>query len=185
MCSSKQSILASTELPSDLLAAIRDVYEPAGMRVTDAPWREAESAEYEACRFGLNGHTVVFRVAKTTPTKTGQFVTLWKRPIPSASIAPLDIADGVAFVVVSVFDAKYRGQFVLPQKLLVAKKIMSRNGRSGKRAIRVYPPWSKPEAKEAIKTQQWQLRYFLPFEPGGSVDAEQVSRLFSVRNVLQ
>ena len=42
---------------------------------------------------------------------------------------------------------------------------MSHDGLGGKRAIRVYPPWSYPVAKVAIKTQQWQLRYFVALAP--------------------
>lgn len=169
---------APDDLPNDLLAAIREVYLPAGLQSTQAAQREAESHEYGACRFGLDGRTIVFRVAKTTPTKIGQFVTLWKRPTPDSVIAPLDTDDGIAFVVVSVFDATHRGQFVFDQKTLASKGVMAINGKGGKRAIRVYPPWVKPVAKAAIRTQQWQLRYFLALEQNGTADAVQVRRLF-------
>ena len=128
-------------IPNELVAAIQDVYKPAGMQLTDLALREAESVEYGASRFGLDGHTIAFRVAKTTPTKIGQFVTIWKRPTSGSIIAPLDVDDGVAFVVVSVFDATHRGQFVFDQKILASKGIMAINGKGGKRAIRVYPPW--------------------------------------------
>ena len=167
-------------IPSELIAAIQDVYKPAGMQLTDLPLREAESAEYGASRFGLDGHTIVFRVAKTTPTKIGQFVTIWKRPRSGSTIAPLDVDDGVAFVVVSVSDATHRGQFVFDHKILASKGIMAINGKGGKRAIRVYPPWVKPVAKEAVRTQQWQLRYFLSLEQSASADSVQVRRLFEV-----
>lgn len=63
-------------------AALHDLYLPAGLQLTRPIVAEAESAEYGACRFALEGHSIVFRVAKITPTKTGQFVTLWKRPAP-------------------------------------------------------------------------------------------------------
>ncbi|WP_371356102.1 MepB family protein [Pseudomonas chlororaphis] len=167
-------------LPNDLIAAIQDVYKPAGMQLTDAALREAESSEYGASRFGLDGHTIVFRVAKITPTKIGQFVTIWKRSTAGSPIAPLDVGDGVAFVVVSVSDATQCGQFVFDQKILVSKGIMAINGKGGKRAIRVYPPWAKPVAKEAVRTQQWQLRYFLPFEQSGNANSVKVRQLFAV-----
>lgn len=167
-------------LPCELITAIEHVYTPAGMRLTAAPLREAESSEYGASRFGLDGHAIVFRVAKTTPSKIGQFVTIWKRPISGGIISPLDIADGVAFVVVSVCDATHRGQFVFDQKILAAQGIMAINGKGGKRAIRVYPPWVKPIAKAAVKTQQWQLCYFLPLEQNASADSVRVRRLFAV-----
>lgn len=171
---------ASGSLPQDLIAALREVYEPAGMKVTKAALREVESSEYGASRFGLDGHTIVFRVAKTTPTKIGQFVTIWKRASLDNDIAPLDISDGLAFVVVSVFDETHRGQFVFNQKLLVEKGIMSQNGKGGKRGIRVYPPWTKPVAKEAVRTQQWQLQYFLSLAQDGTGDSIQVRKLFKV-----
>ena len=167
-------------IPNELVAAIQDVYKPAGMQLTGLALREAESAEYSASRFGLDGHTIVFRVAKTTPTKIGQFVTIWKRPRSGSTIAPLDVDDGVAFVVVSVSDATHRGQFVFDHKILASKGIMAINGKGGKHAIRVYPPWVKPVAKEAVRTQQWQLRYFLSLEQSGSADSVQVRRLFEV-----
>ena len=167
-------------IPNELVAAIQDVYKPAGMQLTGLALREAESAEYSASRFGLDGHTIVFRVAKTTPTKIGQFVTIWKRPRSGSTIAPLDVDDGVAFVVVSVSDATHRGQFVFDHKILASKGIMAINGKGGKRAIRVYPPWVKPVAKQAVRTQQWQLRYFLPLEQSGNADSVQVRRLFEV-----
>jgi hypothetical protein len=42
---------------------------------------EKESSEYCAYRFEINTKKILFRQAKITPTKTGQFVTLWKRNI--------------------------------------------------------------------------------------------------------
>ncbi|MFP2908481.1 MepB family protein [Pyxidicoccus sp. 3LFB2] len=170
---------ASGHLPHDLLVAIREVYAPAGLNVTPPALREAESAEYGACRLALDGRTVVFRVAKTTPTKVGQFVTLWKRPMPDAEIAPIDSDDGVALVVVSVGEAAHRGQFVFPQKTLVDKGIMSRANKGGKRAIRVYSPWSRPVVQEAVRTQKWQLQYFLPLPLDESSGPARVRQLFA------
>ncbi len=167
---------ASGHLPHDLLNAIRNAYEPAGMNITTPARREAESSEYGACRLAIDGRAIVFRVAKTTPTKLGQFVTLWKRP--GVEIAPLDSDDGVAFVVVSVSDAAHHGQFVFAQKTLVEKGVMSRAGKGGKRAIRVYPPWSKPVVQEAIRTQKWQLQYFLPLLFDRNSDPPRVRKLF-------
>ena len=40
---------------------------------------EKESSEYCAHRFEINNKKILFRQAKITPTKIGQFVTLWKR----------------------------------------------------------------------------------------------------------
>lgn len=154
------------------------IYQSPGVVVTQAMQPEVESSEYGACRLGLNGKNVVFRVAKTTPTKTGQFVTLWKRSLLSGEIAPFDSSDGVDFVIISVANATHHGQFIFNQQVLLKHDVMSHIGKGGKRAIRVYPPWSSPTAKEALKTQHWQLRYFLPIMQDMHADAAQVRRLF-------
>jgi hypothetical protein len=134
--------------------AMRGLYVLAGVVATQAPQREQESSDYGACRIELYGRAVVFLISKITPTKIGQFVTLWKRPMPSDEIAPLDSDDGVDLVVVSVADTTQRGQFVFNKHALLKHSAMSRNGHGGKRGIRVYPPWTKPVAKDAIKTQR-------------------------------
>lgn len=166
-------------LPGDVMVAIGQVFEPAGLHLTEMVVREAESAEYGAARFALNGHKVVFRTAKTTPTKLGQFVTIWKRPTPDGDIAPLDSRDGIAFVLVGVSDAMHKGLFVFDQAVLVAKGVFSSAGEGGKRAMRVYPPWVQLTAKAAIVTQRWQCRYFISLDQDGTVDVELLRRLFN------
>lgn len=168
------------ELPLVLVAALEGLYRAAGLEVTTAPGREEESAEYGACRLGIANSRVAFRVAKTTPTKIGQFVTIWKRPDPAAEIAPLDSEDGVDFVVVSVADATHHGHFVFDKLALLKHGVMSRDGEGGKRAIRVYPPWSVPVVKEAIRTQQWQMRYFVGLTPADEGAPAQLRKLFHV-----
>lgn len=152
---------ACGNLPQDLLFALDGLYAQAGVRVTGTPRREPESGDYGACRLGLDGRPAVFRVARTTPTKVGQFVTLWKRPAPDGEIAPFDSADDIELVIVAVADAARRGQFVFDRQALIRHGVMSRDGGGGKRALRVYPPWSSPVAKEAIRSQRWQLNYFV------------------------
>jgi hypothetical protein len=168
------------ELPQELVLAMDTLYRLARVATTRAPRREQESREYGACRLDLDGVAVVFRVAKTTPTKVGQFVTIWKRPLPSDEIAPLDSRDGVDVLVVSVTDACHHGQFVFDQRALLEYGVMSRDGQGGKRAIRVYPPWSKPVSKDAIRTQRWQLRYFVPLAPQEASAAARLRELLHV-----
>lgn len=126
-----------------------------------APVPEAESAEYGACRTDLHGKRLVLRVAKTTPTKTGQFVTVWKRPHPDADIAPLDDADPVDAVIIAVTDGAQHGLFILPRSVLVERGVMSRAGQGGKRALRVYPPWCAPQSIQAQRAQRWQGEWFV------------------------
>lgn len=126
-----------------------------------APVPEAESADYGACRADLHGKRLVLRVAKTTPTKTGQFVTVWKRPHPD--IAPLDEADPVDAVIIAVADGDgaRHGFFIFPRSALIERGVMSRAGQGGKRALRVYPPWCAPESTLAQRTQRWQAQWFV------------------------
>ncbi|EKT3966171.1 MepB family protein [Flavobacterium psychrophilum] len=126
---------------------------------------EKESAEYVAHRFEINNLKILFRQAKITPTKVGQFVTLWKRKKNKNSIEPFEISDHIDLFVINVKTEKRFGQFVFPKSVLIEKGIVS-DKKEGKRAIRVYPPWDKTENKQAQKTQKWQLDYFLeiPFD---------------------
>ena len=126
-----------------------------------APVPEAESADYGACRADLHGRRLVLRVAKTTPAKTGQFVTVWKRPHPGAEIAPLDEADPVDAVVIAVDDGARHGFFIFPRSVLLERGVMSRTGAGGKRALRVYPPWCAPASIQARRTQRWQGGWFV------------------------
>lgn len=163
-------------LPKELSAAIKDVYLPAGMKVTNA-FEEQESKDYGACRLDLDDRKVVFRVAKTTPKKVGQFVTVWQRPREGTPYVPFNVSDGVEFIVVSVSDATHTGQFVFDKKVLVEQGIMGSADVRGKGAFRVYSPWSKPENKTAIKTKEWQIRYFLS---QNTLDLDTVRRLFRI-----
>ncbi len=175
----KRENLALSSLPHHLSSAIKNVYKPALLDITEEPLFEAESSEYGACRFGLADYSVAFRVAKTTPTKVGQFVTTWKRPKSGDHILPLDDNDEVDFLIVSVFDETHRRQFIFSKRLMIKKGIMSIRGRGGKLAFRVYPPWTNPRAKAAIKTQSWQLKHFLPIKQDGTADSRQVHQLFT------
>lgn len=57
----------------------------------------SESKEYGACTFSINNQLVIFRAAKITPTKTDQFVVLWKR-IGGGPIIPYDMADPMHYL---------------------------------------------------------------------------------------
>lgn len=163
---------------SDLLAAQRLVYEPAGLICKNVV-NERESKEYSACDFELNGRHVKFRTGKITPTKVGQFVTLWKR-IGNGSIMPYDITDPVDLFVVSVRSNEHVGQFVFPKMILYEKGILSKNGKGGKRAMRIYPSWDVTESKQAKKTQEWQLNYFIETSPDKLIDIQRLQNLIKI-----
>ena len=152
-----------------------DACSAAGIGVTTPLAPEPESAEYGAWRVGIAGHNVVVRSARTTPTKIGQFVTLWKRM--EKDIAPLDSADDVQFAAIHVGDGKQEGWFIVDRAALLAHGVMSRDGAGGKRALRVYPPWCAPVARQAVRSQQWQLNYFVA---AGADDAQRARRLLAL-----
>lgn len=148
-----------TDKHQDLLLAQESIYEPCNLKLHDYV-TENESQEYGACRFQLNDYRIVFRVAKITPTKVGQFVTIWKR-IGSGPIMPFDLNDPVDFFIVSVRDQDRLGQFIFPKQVLYDKGYVSKNGNGGKRAMRVYPPWVTVDSPIAHKTKEWQINYFV------------------------
>ncbi len=162
----------------DLAIALNRIYTPCGFDWT-SPLAEPESAEYGAYRFAVNGRSALFRVAKITPTKTGQFVTLWKRS-SNGPIEPYSISDPIDLVIISVKEGNKFGQFIFPKAVLVQKGIVSSATKAGKRAIRVYPPWSQTNSKQAQQTQHWQLEFFLEINKDGSLDIKRAQQLFNL-----
>ncbi|MCP1995882.1 MepB family protein [Flavobacterium sp. HSC-61S13] len=140
------------------------IYDVLGLTCT-IPLLDEESSEYAACSFNINKHEIIFRSAKITPTKIGQFVTLWKRS-KSGPIEPFQIDDTFDFLVVCVQHDKRFGQFIFPKSILHQKGILSDSKRDGKRAFRLYPAWDQPTSKQALKTQEWQLNYFYEISEG-------------------
>lgn len=149
------------KLPINLELAIEQLYTKAGMKITQLPILENESIEYNACRFSIENKNIVFREGKTTPTKIGQFVTSWKRPVDI--IVPFDSTDDIDFFIVGAADEKNIGQFIFDKNILIEKGIMSHINKKGKTAFRIYPPWTYPTSKQATNTQKWQIQYFVDF----------------------
>lgn len=146
-------------LPKNLVTAKELVYDICGFECSE-PQPEKESQEYDAFDFKIGESQIKFRSAKITPTKTGQFVTLWKRNI-NGIIEPFDYKDEIDFVIVSVQKENLLGQFIFPKEILLKKGIFTSENKEGIRATRVYPPWDETTSKQAQKTQKWQLDYFL------------------------
>ncbi|ARZ66165.1 MepB family protein [Streptomyces sp. HU2014] len=166
-------------IPGDLLRAKELAYDPAGF-VCAPPVPEAESAEYGACAFTLDGLSVRFRTARTTPTKAGQFVTVWQRSA-SGPIRPFDAADPVDLFVISTREGDRFGQFVFPLEVLRERDIVSVDGSGGKRAFRVYPPWVTTTSRQARGTQAWQVRHFLRLSEDEPLDVPRARALYHPR----
>lgn len=135
----------------------KNIYKKNNISISDLK-PENESAEYFACDAIFEGKIAKFRIAKVTPKKVGQFVTLWKRE-NNGPIQPFDALDNIDFVIVAVQDGEKMGQFIFPKSILITKEIFS-DKKEGKRAIRVYPSWDIAVNPQAIRTQKWQLQYF-------------------------
>jgi hypothetical protein len=161
----------------DLIIAQELVYDKCGYEYT-TPLKESESAEYSACLFKLNGQTIKYRNAKITPTKIGQFVTLWKRK-GDGPIQPFDSSDPIDLFIINVRKGNHLGQFIFPKSVLIAQGILSTKKKEGKRAMRVYPPWDITTSKQAQKTQQWQLEYFLDIPSKKPLDLVLAKKLLN------
>jgi hypothetical protein len=121
--------------------------------------QELESQEYKACRFELDNQKIVCRTAKITPTKAGQFVTIWKRN-ELGKTCPFEEADEIDLIIINCVNGQNTGYFKFPKDILITKRIISTRIKVGKMGIRIYPTWDKADNPQAIRTQKWQLEYF-------------------------
>lgn len=169
--------MATKAIHADFYIAKSLLYDKCGFELTE-PIAENESSEYGACRFKLNGNKIQFRVSKITPTKTGQFVTIWQRDQHGVT-QPFHEADELDFIIICSRSGDTFGQFIFPKAVLVEKGIIAGKGKEGKRGIRVYPPWDKPTNKQAEKTQSWQTKYFFQSDNNNSADVNAVKKLLS------
>lgn len=151
------------------------VFKPCNLSLKNIK-SESESQEYAAQTFQLNEYKVLFRKAKITPTKTGQFVTLWKRNEKGIT-EPFNLTDDFDFYIIVTKTATNFGLFIFPKKVLHDNKILSDPTKDGKRGIRVYPIWDETINKQAQKTQNWQTQYFLDLSDPTQIDLKRANNL--------
>ena len=168
-----------SQIHSDLQAVNKFVTATLGFTCTP-PVADTESADYGAHTFKINELSVKYRAAKITPTKTGQFVTLWKRN-GDGPIQPFDISDDIDLFIISTRHDMDFGLFIFPKSILHDKGIIS-GKREGKRAIRVYPPWNTDLNRQAQKSQHWQADYFLKIENDHSTDLARAKMLLTLKS---
>lgn len=173
----KPSYSQENSHPQELAKLQQILFKPYGVILSDVK-SEPESKEYSAHKISLNGKKGLFRVAKTTPTKIGQFVTLWKRN-KDGPIEPFNSEDGIDFVIICTPYKNHSGHFIFTNDILIEKSIFSHKGKEGKRGFRVYPTWDKCDSKQAQKTQEWQRAYFLEISPEGKFDQVLANKLYS------
>jgi hypothetical protein len=163
---------------NELILAQKHIYDKCLFPFSE-PITEVESAEYGACRFTLNGSKIIFRTAKITPTKIGQFVTIWKRNAEGIT-APFDVSDDFDVIIIHTRKDEKWGQFVFSKAILLEKGIISQKNKGGKRGFRVYPPWDVVDNKQAEKTKKWQTDYFLEVIEEVKIDVKKASILFGL-----
>lgn len=169
--------LTSLLVQTDLSIAKELVYDKCGFELTHL-LAEPESTEYGAFTFRLNGKKVKHRASKITPTKTGQFVTIWKRT-QNGITAPFEVSDDIDLLIITARGEHHLGQFIFPKSTLLDKGIISGPTQAGKRGMRVYPPWDKVTNKQAEKTQKWQTAYFLEISDQKPVNVAQAKKLLA------
>ncbi len=120
---------------------------------------DKEAKEYNGCSYQEDEFIIIERTAKITPKKIGQFVTFWKRNSQQIT-TPYSYTDLFDFLIIKVNFNDSTGYFKFSKDVLIKNGIISSEKKEGKRGFRVYPIWDKPTSKQALKTQQWQLKHF-------------------------
>ncbi|SFM98925.1 hypothetical protein SAMN05421594_0150 [Chryseobacterium oleae] len=154
------------------------IFQPLELKLLNIE-EDTESKDYSGCGFTLSDLKIKFRTAKITPTKTGQFVTIWKRN-EKGETAPFDSNDVFDFYLISAFNDTHKGIFIFPKEILVEKQILSHGKKMGKRGIRVYPTWDLTESKQAKATQKWQTEYFFDLSQNSEAHLQKVKILFDL-----
>lgn len=154
------------------------IYEPNDLTVKSVQ-EEKQNSKYGAGRFQLSSRTVRFRVANITPTKVGQFVAFWEKDIHNKN-QPYLYEEAPDLLVITTFKNENEfGQFIFPKEILLKKDIFRSSSTKGKMAIRVYPIWDSPSSKQAMKTQKWQLPYFVDMCHSNKLPVEKIMELYS------
>ncbi|UOU97331.1 MepB family protein [Chryseobacterium daecheongense] len=162
----------------NLKTVIELIFKPLGLICSDIT-EDPECKEYSGFNFMANHLKMKFRISKITPTKTGQFVTIWKRNENKETI-PFEINDNFDFYLIMTCKDDLSGIFIFPKKTLSEKGVLSDGEKIGKRGIRVYPKWDYTENKQAKRTQEWQTKYFLEFSDDKETILQQAKFLLNI-----
>ncbi len=156
----------------------KKIYEPNNLTVKSVQEKK-QNAKYGAGRFQLNSKTVRFRVANITPTKVGQFVAFWEKDENNKN-QPFIYEEAPDLLVITTFKNENEfGQFIFPKEILLEKDILRSTSTKGKMALRVYSSWDKPTSKQAMKTQKWQLPYFVDISDSRKLPMDKIIELYS------
>lgn len=154
------------------------IYKNTVLTVTSVQ-EEKQNAKYGAGTFKLSSKTIRFRVAHTTPTKIGQFVAFWEKDENNKN-QPFLYEEAPDLLVITTFKNETEfGQFIFPKDVLLKQSILMSHSTKGKMAIRVYPSWDHPSSKQAMKTQEWQLPYFIDMSHPNKLLLEKIKKLYT------
>lgn len=145
-------------IPKFLLRLQKKLFDLYHLTIEEIQY-DKESEDYNAIKFECKNKIIIFRTAKITPKKIGQFVTLWKRS-KNGPIEPFHYKDNIDLYIIETINENRNGYFIFPKVVLNEKGILL-GKYIGKRGFRVYPPWDTPNNKQGITTQNWQLFYFV------------------------
>ena len=168
----------SNNLYSELELINKYVFQVCGIELKNVE-TELESQEYFAHNFEFNNQKVKFRMAKITPTKTGQFVSIWKRN-QNGITEPHCISDNFEFYIIGTKEETKLGVFIFNKTILSENKILTNKNGEGKRGIRVYPTWNLTTNKQAQKTQNWQTKYFVEISNNNQIDITKAKKLLNL-----
>ncbi len=139
---------------------------------------EKQNSKYGAGTFRLSSRTVRFRVANITPNKVGQFVSFWEKDENNKN-QPFTYDESPDLLVITTFKGDSEiGQFIFPKEILFKHNILWSSSTKGKMAIRVYSSWDKPTSEQAMKTQKWQLPYFVDMSDPSKLPIQKIIELY-------
>lgn len=155
------------------------IYIPSGLRIKVVQ-EETQNVNYGAGLVDVSSRLVRFRVANITAKKIGQFVAFWEKDESNTNRA-YSYEKAPDFLVITTFkNENVFGQFIFPKDLLLRKGILSSKSTKGKMAIRVYPSWDVPNNRQGVKTQEWQLPYFIDMSEYNEKIKEKLVELYSL-----
>lgn len=175
---SNQNLTNHTKIFSELELIDKFLFQVCGIELKNVEI-ESESREYFAHNFELNQQKVKFRMAKITPTKTGQFVTIWKRN-ENGITEPHNVTDEFELYIIAIRQETKFGVFIFNKAILSENKILTNKNVEGKRGIRVYPTWSLTTSKQAEKTQNWQTKCFLEISNDNQIEITKAKKLLNI-----
>lgn len=120
--------------------------------------KDKNALEYSGHFFDFDSKRYIFRKGKKTPTKTGYFVTFYKRIKINM---PFDEKDEFDYFLIYVKDEENEILFSIPKTDLLQLGYISKEDKGGKMAFRIYAPWNQNLNDQATKTFEKQKKFIL------------------------